>query len=232
VSERQRRPTLDDNNVGRITISMKPTERRIQTVVRTLGVVHGVPLLLLVGVAITSFFAGTLFTVHSGFAHCASDGDHLDVKIEELVQKRVLGRSSVCICVLIVYTSLSLCIMLIFFRVSVPRMIVCTERDGYEYAWKADWYRIMVVFVHLFLVCLFMFLATTTNMTISVDIFLFPPHQSYKHPYPTAYQLEIRLLSMELNISRTIRQHSKRPRRYTFQKLLLGMQWVWHGRPR
>lgn len=41
-----------------------------------------------------SFFAGTLFTLHSGIGRCVTDGRNLNVNVEELAQKRLMGRFS------------------------------------------------------------------------------------------------------------------------------------------
>ena len=63
-------------------------------------------IVLLIAVAMVSFFAGTIFTVHMNM-DCVGGGGirdgglgeehHINVKVEELAQKRILGRYIICV---------------------------------------------------------------------------------------------------------------------------------------
>ena len=61
-------------------------------------------IVLLIAVAMVSFFAGTIFTVHMNM-DCVGGGirdgglgeeHHINVKVEELAQKRILGMYIMC----------------------------------------------------------------------------------------------------------------------------------------
>ena len=62
-------------------------------------------IVLLIAVAMVSFFAGTIFTVHMNM-DCVGGGirdgglgeqHHINVKVEELAQKRILGMYIICV---------------------------------------------------------------------------------------------------------------------------------------